>query len=150
MDYLGGRMQRVIANNRALEELTVRSGVPQGSVLGLVLFLILIDSITELDITSTMGIFADDTRIIRQIWSETDASCLQTDLELLYEWAKSNNMMFNGEKFECLKSGEDNNLKNEYNYTTPDWTDSIEDVDNLRDLVLLSLNLETSESISTR
>ena len=77
------------------EDSPVISGVPQGSVLGPILFLILIDSIADLDLGSSIGIFADDTRIIRQIWTEIDASNLQADLETLYEWADLNNMVIN-------------------------------------------------------
>ena len=136
-NYLKDRKQRVIANNQTSAELTVISGVPQGSVLGPLLFLILIDSITDLKISSTMGIFADDTRLIRQIWTELDAINLQTDVEQLYKWASDNNMLFNGEKFECLKVGSNEDLKHNYNYNTPNFDGCIEDVDSLRDLGII-------------
>ena len=102
------------------EDSPVISGVPQGSVLGPILFLILIDSIAGLDIGSSIGIFADDTRIVRQIWTELDASNLQTDLEALYEWADLNNMSFNGDKFECIKIGKNLELKNNKSRTLYD------------------------------
>ena len=137
LNYLSNRTQRVIANNEVSEELTVVSGVPQGSVLGPLLFLLLIDSITDLNITSTMGIFADDTRLVRQIWSEVDAANLQTDVEELYTWAEANNMLFNGDKFECIKIGVNSDLMCNYNYMTPNQNGSIEDVDCLRDLGIL-------------
>jgi len=72
--------------------------------------------------------------VVRQIWSETEASSLQTDLESLYEWAEMNNMSFNGEKFECFKIGSNHDLMTEYSYMTPDFEDPIEDVNSLRDL----------------
>ena len=133
-DYLSNRTQRVIANNMISEDSPVISGVPQGSVLGPILFLILIDSIAGLDIGSSIGIFADDTRIVRQIWTELDASNLQSDLETLYEWADLNNMSFNGDKFECIKIGNNPDLKTNYNYLTPGHEGVINDVDHLRDL----------------
>ena len=147
-DYLQNRTQRVIANDEESVELTIVSGVPQGSVLGPLLFLILIDSITDLNITSTMGIFADDTRLIRQIWTELDAINLQTDVEELYKWADMNNMKFNGEKFECLKIGTNSDLMNEYNYTTPNFDGCIGDVESLRDLgVIVSRTGDYKEHI---
>ena len=53
-------------------------------VLSPLLFLILITSITDLNIISTKEIFMDDTRMIRQMWSMIDAANLQTDEEELY------------------------------------------------------------------
>ena len=88
----------------------------------------------DLKISSTMGIFADDTRLIRQIWTELDAVNLQSDVEQLYKWASDNNMLFNGEKFECLKIGSNEDLKLNYNYNTPNCDGCIDDVDSLRDL----------------
>ena len=101
-DYLQNRSQRVIANNVVSTELTVISGVLQGSVLGPLLFWILIDSITDLSITSTMGIFADNMQLMRQIWTELDVVNLQTDVEELYKWVDTNDMCFNRDKFKCL------------------------------------------------
>ena len=99
-----------------------------------ILFFILIDTISYQNTDLLMGIFVDDKRVICQIWSEIDASNLQSDLELLYDWAQTNNMMFNGEMFECLKSGENYELKTQYNYSTPEFSNPIEDLSSLRDL----------------
>ena len=103
--FLENRTQIVIANNVASRPTMVQSGVPQGSVLGPLLFLILIDSLTDNGTSSHIGIFTDDTRITHEIASEIDAIDLQADLESLYEWAKLNNMEFNGSKFEAMKCG---------------------------------------------
>ena len=62
---------------------------------------------------------------------------IQEDLEKLYEWADENNMAFNGDKFECIKMGENDTVKNKYMYTVPKCCGSIEDVNNLRDLGIL-------------
>ena len=132
--FLKDRSQTVIANNKMSRPEKIISGVPQGSVLGPLLFLVLIDNLTDTNITSNIGIFADDTRIVKQIAEEVDASNLQSDLDSLYDWAKQNNMEFNGTKFQAIKYGRNLNLKDLYNYENSDCTEPIEDVDSTRDL----------------
>ena len=73
------------------------SGVPQGSVLGLLLFLIFINDL-PLGINSTCRLFADDCLLYRQIDSMSDANILQEDLSSLEIWAKTWLMQFNPTK----------------------------------------------------
>ena len=91
-DYLIGRTQRVIANNEISEDIYVGSGVPQGSVLGPLLFLLIIDNISDLEIVSNLGIFADNSRVIKEVKNDEDAIKIQNDLDKLYDWAVNNNM----------------------------------------------------------
>ena len=77
----------------------VSSGVPQGTVLGPVLFLILISDITKNVKFSNISSFADDTRLYLPIESTTDIDNLQFDLRTVYDWAETNNMKFNSSKF---------------------------------------------------
>ena len=78
----------------------VISGVPQGTVLGPVLFLIHIRNISrELSPESTATSFANDTRVQRSISSVGDCTDLQSDLQLIYDWANNVNMKFNSDKF---------------------------------------------------
>ena len=66
-NYLEDRSQSVIANNHISNNVKVISGVPQGSVIGPILFLVLIDNISDISMKSSLGIFADDSRISREI-----------------------------------------------------------------------------------
>ena len=74
------RYQAVIANNTISDTRKVMSGVPQGLVLGLLLFLLLIDSISAENPYTIIGIFADNTKRARLIMNEDDAEKLQKDL----------------------------------------------------------------------
>ena len=81
----------------------VVSGVPQGSVLGPLLFLILIGDIDEDVVESFISSFADDTRVGSGITTALDILKLQADLTSVYKWAKKNNMELNDDKFEHLR-----------------------------------------------
>ena len=117
-NFLTNRNQAVIANGIKSRISEIRSGVPQGTVLGPLLFLILINDIDQ-DITnSSVHLFADDTRISKVIKNQENLTELQEDLKTLYDWEKSNNMEFNGTKFEVLRCGPNRELK-ENEYKTP-------------------------------
>ena len=110
-NYLIDRDQYVIVNYDISRVAQVRSGVSQGSAFGLLLFLILIDSISNMNLSCSLGIFADDTKAIRKIANNVDAQELQADLNQLYIWAENNDMKFNGDKFESIKHGDNKELK---------------------------------------
>ena len=71
------------------------SGVPQGSVLVLLLLIIHISDIDVQLQSTTVRSFAVDTRLIKKIGSERDWHWLQEDLEMIFEWAERNNITFN-------------------------------------------------------
>ena len=84
--FLSNRKQRVSVNG-ALSDITdVTSGVPQGSVLGPILFLLYINDINE-NVQSSIRLFADDSIIYRKINSNIDHQILQTDLAELEKWS---------------------------------------------------------------
>ena len=92
--FLSNRKQRVSVNG-ALSDITyVTSGVPQGSVLGPLLFLLYINDINE-NIQSSIRLFADDSIIYRKINSNIDHQILQTDLIQLEKWSDKWQMQFN-------------------------------------------------------
>ena len=77
---------------------------------------------------------------MRAIKDEDDVEQLQTDLDKLYKWQENNNMLFNGNKFEVLRYGNNTDLKNSTAYFTPDYEDVIEEKDTLRDLGIMITN----------
>ena len=102
-NFLSNGQQCAAVNGTTSSEALVRSGVPQGSVLGPLLFLIHISDINYEIADSTVSCFADDTRILIGIKDKEDTQMLQSDLSKLYKWADMNNMKFNANKFELLR-----------------------------------------------
>ena len=101
--YLSDRMQRVTLDGRTSDWLPVTSGVPQGSILGPFLFLLYINDLPEALAPDTLcAIFADDTKIGREIKDKTDATLLQNDVDRLNEWGESWGLKFNHQKCKVL------------------------------------------------
>ena len=105
--WISDRQQRVVINGCKSKWGKVISGVPQGSVLGPLLFLIYINDLDS-GVSSHLSKFADDTKIGRIIRSDEDTMALQADLEIMYEWADKWQMQFNISKCKVLSIGRDN------------------------------------------
>ena len=100
--YLSGRTQRVLVNGKASDWCTTNAGVPQGSILGPLLFLVYINDIIE-NIQSEIYIFADDTSLMRPIKNEViDFDLLNEDLTQLHTWAQKWRVTFNATKTEYM------------------------------------------------
>ena len=104
---VSSKEQRVIINGKKSNWGRVISGVPQGSVLGPLLFIIFINDLDS-GISSNISKFADDTKIGRQINSERDIEVLQGELNRMYEWADRWQMEFNINKCSRLHVGRHN------------------------------------------
>ena len=83
--WLKGRKQRVVINGKASEWIEVESGVPQGSMLGPLLFIIFINGIDE-GILSDILKFADDTKIFGKAGTSESVNKLRADLQVLWKW----------------------------------------------------------------
>jgi Reverse transcriptase (RNA-dependent DNA polymerase) len=107
--WLTGREQRVVINGRKSGWEAVRSGVPQGSVLGPILFLVFI---SDLDSKASPGTllakFADDTKLAQVVKTDQDRDELQRSLNGMQEWAERWGMKFNVTKCKVMQVGRRN------------------------------------------
>jgi len=85
--WLTKQCQRVVLDNHASNTLPVKSGVPQGTVLGPLMFLLYINDISK-NISSTIRLFADDCIIYKVIDTEHDSRYLQGDLDVILQWTE--------------------------------------------------------------
>ena len=130
--FLLNRKQIVVVDKARSFENEVKSGVPQGSVLGPLLFLILISDIDmELEHAKASS-YADDTKVVGSAPGITQ-ELMQGELNKVYHWAKENRMKFNDSKFQHLQynTSRTNNLEFEFKTETGltiDRPDSVKDL----------------------
>jgi hypothetical protein len=116
-DYLSNRLQRVTLNGSESDWLPVTSGVPQGSILGPLLFILYINDLPDILSYNTLcAIFADDTKIYRHINSHQDHLILQRDINNIHKWSTIWGLTFNKTKCTII-SLKRNNQPNEYMYS---------------------------------
>ena len=109
-EWLNNRIQRVILDGEESDWVHVLSGVPQGSVLGPILFLVYINTL-DTSVQATAPIkskFADDSKVGRQIKSQQDATELQLAIKQLETWADTWQMTFNASKCSVIHFGYNN------------------------------------------
>ena len=97
-----GRTQQVVLDGQASDPVPVLSDMPQGSVQGLVLFLIFIDNLPH-NISYSVRLFADDCVLYRNIYSLQDCLILQEGLTSLGLWEADWQMKFNVAKCHSLR-----------------------------------------------
>ena len=103
-NFLTKREMRTVVRGTKSSWLEVTSGVPQGSVLAPIMFIIYINDMTE-GVTSYMNMFADDAKLLRKVADEDDCVALNQDLEKISEWSKKWEMSFNTKKCSVLEFG---------------------------------------------
>ena len=103
-DFLIGRQQTVIINGSKSIPITVNSGVPQGTVLGPLLFLIYINDLPDCISPGTkVRLFADDCIVYRTIKTTQDSEILQRELDELQKWETNWSMSFHLENCQLLR-----------------------------------------------
>ena len=125
----------------------VLSGVPQGTVLGPVHFLVLVSDISS-NVSSNITSFADNTKVFATN-DPTDCDNLQSDLDNIYLWSSENNMMFNQEKLQYISYHMGDSIKINNIYLSPDLN-ILPKSGEVKDLgILMSESCEFDNQIAT-
>ena len=133
--FLSNRTHFVRMPGDVSKDSPVLSGVPQGTILGPLLFIIVISDINK-DISSSKIIsFAYDTRVYTNITQIENSDSFQTDLNYIYLWAIINNMSFNTQKFNYISFSSSLSSVNTNVYFSPSL-DIINPSENIFDLCI--------------
>jgi len=100
--FMENRSQQVVIEGQGSSFVKVTSGVPQGTILALLLFLCYINDLPD-QVRSKVRLYADDVLLYTTVKSYTDCLQLQNDLDLLQKWAEDKQLQFNFNKCKFLK-----------------------------------------------
>ena len=147
-EFITGRSQVVQVNGSSSTSADVLSGIPQGSVLGPLLFVIYINDITD-NLKSDSLLYADDTKIFRRIMCKKDAEELQSDLNMLEAWSRKWLLSFHPDKCHVLTLGKFENIQHTERYRVYDM--ELDHVFEEKDIgVIVDSDLSFAEHISTK
>ena len=145
--YLSDRRQRVVLQGVYSEWLPVTSGVPQGSILGPLLFLVYCNDIQSYIQKSKLALFADDSKLYLPLVQSDSTHLLQHDLDNLITWTTDNQMELNNTKCKAMRISR-KNTPAQTNYSINGHI--IEQVTNFKDLgVVVSKDLSWSQHINS-
>lgn len=137
-NYLTDRVVQVRVDGALSTPIAVTSGVPQGSVLGPLLFLIYANDIPEL-VRCKIVLFADDIKLWTTIRNTEDCHLLQKDLNSLHGWSIKNKLPFNFKKCKMINIGRHFDYSYVLGSHTLAWTTEEKDLG-----VWINSNLKTS------
>ena len=147
--FLSDRRQRVRVNSSTSTWKPVVSGIPQGSILGPILFTLYVNDIPS-QLQSIIAMYADDTKLFSALLSENPNN-LVGDLQVLEEWSKRFQMKFHPDKCHVMHIGT-NNPRHEYTMTKEDGTKhTLESVESEKDLgIMIDDKLKFTEHINIK
>lgn len=154
-DFLKNRKQRVQINGNYSQWHEVTSGIPQGSVLGPILFVVFINDLPNC-VDSDVYMFADDTKLYRSIETTDDIDTVQNDINNLFTWSEKWLLRFHPDKCKVLpittKSTSKIDQDGRYSMSTYEGTrTSLETVKNEKDIgVTIDSNLKFNQHIQDK
>ena len=147
-EFLSNRRQRVRVNDSISSWKPVISGIPQGSILGPILFTLYVNDIPA-QLQSIISMYADDTKLFSALLSNT-TNTLINDLKVMEEWSEKFQMRFHPEKCHVMHIG-NNNPRQEYSMSCGDQQHTLDAVSSEKDLgILIDEKLKFSEHINIK
>jgi ribonuclease P/MRP protein subunit RPP40 len=131
--FLSGRKQKVRVNGSESSWAPVLSGIPQGSILGPILFSLFVNDIPG-QVKSLISMFADDTKIYTALSADDSMFQLQEDLWILEDWANRMLMKFHPLKCKILHLGKNNPQSRYYMHKEDGTLHKLESVEVEKDL----------------
>ena len=149
-EYLTDRSQCVEVNGKASEWLPVTSGIPQGSVLGPLLFLIYINDLPD-NIISDVYMYADDTKLYREIKTIEDQRILQKDLDTLTKWSEIWLLKFHPKKCFNLTIGIRESEESSYHMMIDNVKHEMTKIEEIKGIgVIMDSNLKFEKHINAK
>ena len=138
-DFVLGRRQAVKVCKVASSWSQVISGIPKGSILGPLFFLLYIGDLgTNIPPEDALVLkYIDDTKVTKGVSNEEDVEGFQSTLGKVYEWQTLNNMKFNDSKFQVVRLGHNQILKDSTSLFTSNYSELIRPCDQVRDLDII-------------
>ena len=93
-DFLSNRKQRVLVNGVPSQWHTILRGVPQASVLVLILFVLHVNTLVEVVDNSKLFLFANDNKLFNVIFKDEDSTVLQESIEAMFNWTRNSLLFF--------------------------------------------------------
>ena len=148
--FLSNRRQQVRANGEVSDFRPVESGVPQGSILGPVLFTIFVNDIPA-ELETIISMYADDTKLYYALTSDSSINALISDLRKLEDWANIMQMKFHPAKCKVMHMGKDNPKKDYQMKSSDGKLHTLEETEVEKDLgVQVDNKLKFSQHIQTK
>ena len=118
--FLSNRKQRVRLQSCFSEFANVLSGIPQGSILGPILFLIYINDLLDVCTNnSALYVYADDAKLFKHVFNLNDTNSLQYDVNNICDWIKNAHLKLNTDKCKIISFGRKIDIDSNYYHV---WT----------------------------
>ena len=148
--FLSSRTFNVRVGGSTSSAKPVISGIPQGSVLGPILFVIFINDLPDAVEYSEAYLFADDLKILQCIYQHTDCDKLQQDIYKVQEWTETNHLKFHPDKCSYMRIGKSKLPKATYSLNTDETQPTLRETFKENDIGVIDNSLSFEDHINEK